>query len=250
MDILVILFSLLFGFIYINSLRKYLSLITLIPRGNPASCVAWTLSFELCFYLLLSLTFISNKIWNYCVVLWMYLIILYNYIFLSEIQFNKYSFINIFMSTYNIEFILGFLLAKLIIREVKLNIIYCSTFFAIICFLFFYFKNLHIEIFKFSINLIFALISFLLIHTSFSYFSKKFNNINVLLLIGNVTCSIYLVNNLLEMIFYIIYPKINALTGVILSLFVALTLSSCTGYFYYVIFEKKIMNWVKLKLIK
>ena len=236
-----------------NSNREIslLSSITLIPEGNPALSVAWTLSFELCFYILFSITFISNKIWNFFVGLWMCLILICNYTFLSEIQLIKFPVISTFISTYNIEFILGFILAKLIIREVKVNIFYCSTFFVIMLFLIFYYKGLNIEFFKFSINIIFALVSFILIYTSIIYFNKKIKNTNIFMLIGNATYSIYLVHNPLQMILYRIYPKINSITSLLFSLLLALLLlSSIGGYIYYLIFEKKLIHWVKLKLIK
>ena len=71
------------------------------------------------------------------------------------------------------------------------------------------------------------------------------------MLIGNATYSSYLVHNPLQMILYRIYPKINSITSLLFSLLLALLLlSSIGGYIYYLIFEKKLIHWVKLKLIK
>ena len=47
-----------------------LTSLTLIPYGNPALSVAWTLSFELIFYLLFSISFISKKSWYWFVLIW------------------------------------------------------------------------------------------------------------------------------------------------------------------------------------
>lgn len=38
-----------------------LTSLTLLPNGNPALSVAWSLSFELCFYLLFSISFFQEK---------------------------------------------------------------------------------------------------------------------------------------------------------------------------------------------
>jgi peptidoglycan/LPS O-acetylase OafA/YrhL len=42
--------------------------LTLFPDGNPALSVAWTLTFEIIFYILFSIMFFSKKLWNYFVV--------------------------------------------------------------------------------------------------------------------------------------------------------------------------------------
>ena len=96
--------------------------LTLYPQGNPALSVAWTLTFELCFYLFFSISFYSRKIWNYFVVLWSFLILIFNYSALDSLSINQYPLFKVFFSTYNIEFILGYLLSLVIIHKIKINL--------------------------------------------------------------------------------------------------------------------------------
>ncbi len=230
-----------------NSEREISNLtsLTLLPQGNPALSVAWSLTFELCFYLLFSLSFISKKSWNYFVVLWFILIVLVNYIPLETIKPINNIFFKILLSTYNIEFILGYFLSLLIIKKQALNlkIILLILAFSIISFL--YCIVYKYELFSFSINFVFAIISFIIIYLAIVHHTKKIKKGAIMMLIGNATYSIYLVHNPLQMIVIRFLPKINSVINVFLTLFLVLIISSFIGYLYYLLFEKEAIQRIK-----
>ena len=94
-----------------------LTSLTLIPHGNPALSVAWTLSFELCFYMLFSLSFFSRKAWNFLVVFWVLSVVVFNYTSLASLAILKTPFLYVLFSPYNIEFVFGFILALFIVKK-------------------------------------------------------------------------------------------------------------------------------------
>jgi exopolysaccharide production protein ExoZ len=236
-----VLYTLFPGFSNSGRDISVLTSLTLIPYGNPALSVAWTLSFELCFYLLFSISFFSKKMWNIFVCVWLCLILMVNY---GTITFNfkEHPILRIIFSTYNFEFIFGFFLAKLVLKKIKFNLILLFCFLLLLSGMFFYFKFIDSDVFYFSMNLLFSLISFFVIYISIIYFNKKINPTNVLMMVGNATYSIYLVHNPLQMILIRIYPKINSTLNLIFALFLAIFISCLIGYIYYLIFEKKAIN--------
>ena len=227
-----------------------LTSLTLIPFGHPALSVAWTLSFELCFYLLFSISFFSKKGWKYFLFFWMLSVVVFNYTELSNLQLVKNPFCAILFSTYNIEFVLGYLIAQLITKKIKFRLFYLVLSFVISSSFFLYCHYFKIILFKSSINLLFSLVTFLVIYTAIVYFNKRMKKNALFMLIGNATYSIYLIHNPLQMILIRFYPKINSLLSIFIVLVLSMSLSSFIGYIYYSIFEKKIMNIVKSKVLK
>jgi peptidoglycan/LPS O-acetylase OafA/YrhL len=227
-----------------------LTSLTLIPDGNPALSVAWTLSFELCFYILFSISFFSRKAWNYFVLIWLLAIIVFTYSPISSMSFLKKPFFRMVFSTYNIEFILGFFLALLIVRKIKLNFI--LVFFALIISLisFFYCTFSRLYVFNFDMNLLFSIGAFFIIYIAISYYNFKINKTAVMMMLGNATYSIYLVHNPLQMILIRLFPNVSSVSGVIVILILVLVFSGIFGYLYYLVFEKKVINGIKSKLIK
>jgi peptidoglycan/LPS O-acetylase OafA/YrhL len=223
-----------------------LTSLTLIPDGNPALSVAWTLTFEMFFYIVFCISFLSKKAWNYFVVFWCVIIIYFNY---TETNlFNQQnSFMKILLSTYNLEFILGYILACLIITKVKIKPIF--LWFSLLLFLsiFIFLKLKKIGYFYFDLNLIFVCVSFIIIYISILY-DKKLNKKAIMMLIGNATYSIYLVHNPLQMIVIRMLPKINSQISSVLTLLLVILLSVSVGYLYSFIFEKKLISIIKAKL--
>ncbi|TBX66365.1 acyltransferase [Flavobacterium silvisoli] len=224
-----------------------LTSLTLIPHGNPALSVAWTLSFELCFYLLFSVSFFSRKIWNYLVLVWVVSVLLFNYTSLHSLTFLNNPFIQVLLSPYNIEFVLGYLLALIIIKGIKINKLLGLLFVFFAFAVFGYLKFYNLQVFSFSINLVFAAAVFGMIYIAIVYFNKKINKKALMMMIGNATYSIYLIHNPLQMIVLRFYPKITTSVSLILALFLVLFLSSLMGYCYYLVFEKRAINFVKSK---
>jgi len=222
-----------------------LTSLTLIPDGNPALSVAWTLTFELCFYLLFSISFWSRKSWNYFVIFWFTLIVLFNYTALESLQLFKNPLFRILFSPYNIEFILGFLLASLIIngKRINLNIIFLSLSISTVSFL--YCISNKLTFFYFSSHFLFAIATFLIIYLGIVYYPKKIDNLSTMMLIGNASYSIYLIHNPLQMLLIRIYPKINSSIGFTFALLLVLIITSLLGYLYYFLFEKKAIQSIK-----
>ncbi len=227
-----------------------LTSLTLIPYGNPALSVAWTLSFELCFYLLFSLSFFSKKVWNGFVFVWFMAIIIFTYSPLSSLQFLKIPIFRILFLPYNIEFILGFLLALVIINKIKLNLF--LVIFALVLFFstFLYCTVNHFNFFKFDLNMLFALGIFLFIYIAISNCNLKIKSTAILMMVGNASYSIYLTHNFLQMILIRLLPKINLIVSLIAALILVLTFSCIVGYGYYLLFEKKATEIIKSKLVE
>jgi peptidoglycan/LPS O-acetylase OafA/YrhL len=247
---MLLVYTLLPGFSNGNRDISILTSLTLIPYGNPALSVAWTLSFELCFYLLFSISFYSKKIWNYFVMVWFASIIIFTYSSFSSVQYLMNPFFGMLFSSYNIEFILGFLLALVIIRKIQVDLILGVLLLIVFFLSFLYCIFNHLNIFKFDVNLLFALMAFLSIYMAISYCNFKIKSTALMMMVGNATYSIYLIHNPLQMILIRWYPKITSIVSLIVALIVVLILSSVVGYGYYLIFEKKTMNIMKSKLIK
>jgi exopolysaccharide production protein ExoZ len=247
---LLLLYTLFPSFSNSNRDISVFTSLTLIPFGNPALSVAWTLSFELCFYLLFSISFFSKKMWNVFILLWLILILLFNYTLLSNIKFLEYPIFRVLFSTYNIEFILGYILAIVILKKIifKLNIGFVVLLLLVSAFL--YLKFINYTFFNFSINFLFSILSFWAVYISIVYFNKKIKTTSVFMMIGNATYSIYLVHNPLQMIFIRVYPKINSTLTLIFALFLVVVFCCIIGYMYYLLFEKKAIALVKNSLFK
>jgi len=227
-----------------------LTSLSLYPIGNPALSVAWTLTFELSFYLLFSISFYSRKLWNYFIVLWIVLILIFNYSSLNNLQIKRYPLFKIFFSTYNIEFILGYLLSLIIIHKIKIRLQHQLLGLLTLAALFVYPIFLSIKTTDFHSNYLFSGILFFLLYNAIIIFNKKINKNLILMHVGNASYSIYLVHNPIQMIVLRFYPKINSILTIIISLLVVLFISSLFGYLYYLIFEKKCMELIKSKITK
>lgn len=245
-----IVYYLLPGFSNGNREISQLTSLTLIPYGNPALSVAWTLSFELCFYLLFSFSFFSKRTWNCFVFLWFLGIIIFNYYAFSSLLFLKNSLFRIVISPYNFEFILGFVFALLVVQKIRLPIIPVFSVLLLALMSFFYCIFTHLKLFAFDVNLLFAIVAFLSIFIVTSVRNFKINKESVLMLVGNATYSIYIIHNPLQMILTRFFPKINSIVSVIVALVLALIFSCVLGFGYYLVFKKKAIHLIKSKLIK
>jgi len=223
--------------------------LTLFPSGNPALSVAWTLTFELFFYLVFGISFFSRKAWNYFVLLWALSILLFNYTSLQHIAIIQSPILNLFLSPYNIEFILGYLLSLIIIHNVKIRAGYLFVIFSLLFFLFIRFRNLKYPTIDFYMNYLFSCMAALILYFVINRFRNKINENSIMMLVGNASYSIYLIHNPLQMLIIRLFPKINSIPSLILSLALVVFLSSIFGYLYYLTFEKKCMNFIRSKII-
>jgi peptidoglycan/LPS O-acetylase OafA/YrhL len=97
---MLIIYTLLPGFSNGNRDISLLTSLTLIPDGNPALSVAWTLSFELCFYLLFSISFYSKRAWNFFIFVWFTFILIFTYFPFTTCKIIDNPFFKILFSTY------------------------------------------------------------------------------------------------------------------------------------------------------
>jgi peptidoglycan/LPS O-acetylase OafA/YrhL len=213
--------------------------ITLFPVSNPALSVAWTLSFEMMFYILFGLSFFSKKLWNCFIIFWLLAIIEFNYI--NPVDYGNF----IFLSPYNFEFMLGYVISVLFIKkrfiDKNTGIILVMLFFIITCIV----KYYEIDLLLFAGNLLFSLFVFFLIYLFIIYYNKSYNNRSIFMLLGNASFSIYLIHNpLLSFIARFMPVKNNSIAGLCEFIFVVI-ICCITGYFYYYIFENKTLNRVK-----
>jgi peptidoglycan/LPS O-acetylase OafA/YrhL len=234
-----------------NSTREIslFTTLTLFPSGNPALSVAWTLTFELLFYCVFSISFFSRKAWNCFVLLWALSILLFHYTSIQSIAITQSPILNMFLSPYNIEFILGYLLSWIIIHNIKIRSKYLVVIFTLLFFLFLNFRNFKFTTLDFYLNYLFSCMALLILYLVISRFTKKVEENSIMMLVGNASYSIYLIHNPLQMLIIRLFPKINSLPSLMLSLALVLFLSSIFGYLYYLTFEKKCMNFIKSKII-
>jgi peptidoglycan/LPS O-acetylase OafA/YrhL len=226
-----------------------LTSLTLIPNGNPALSVAWSLSFELCFYILFSISFFSRRVWYYFLIIWSYFIITVNYFSLDSIRYSNNSFLTILFSVYNIEFILGYLLALLLFKKYVVNLKLILLVLSILIVCFFYCIAYQYSLFYFSINFLFVLISFIFIYLAVVYCTKKIKKTAIFMYIGNASYSIYLIHNPLQMIIVRFIPKINTFLSATFALIFVLIIASSIGYLYYLLFEKRAILRIKKMLV-
>lgn len=225
---------------------SYITSLTLFPNGFPALGVAWTLVFELMFYLLFSITFFSKKVWNWFLIVWLLLIVYNN--FIVDVISDQKTFLNVFLSMYNLEFIMGYFLSILIIKKIKWNYVLVVSIFMLFTILSLILKYNKMILFKFSDHIFIGIVSFLLIYISITFFNPKLKQSSVFMMIGNATFSIYLIHNPLKVILIKLCPHVETLFGNIVVLFFVTICCLIAGYIYYLIFEKYFMNMVKSKI--
>ena len=196
-----------------------LTSLTLFPFGETALVVAWTLVFEVFFYIIFSVNFFSSKVWNVFVSFWVVGIILVNY--LGIITNNV--FLNLIFNLYNLEFILGFFVAILIKKEIKFNVNLTVFFLLLLLGCFVWLRANQFEFFKFSSNLFIAFSCSVLVYLSVNVWNWKINQKNILMLIGNSSYSLYLTHTLFFGIMFRLIPVAKSKSVAVLEFFVSVT---------------------------
>lgn len=189
------MFLLYYWFPTISNSDRSVSLVTslfLIPHGNPALSVAWTLVFEMFFYIIYSLNFFSRKLWYTILTIWIIGIVS---VAVSSINFES-PFLQIIYSPYNLEFILGVFAAYLVRNQFFSKI---SRFALMIpgsvFIIFLLMKYFEFSLFAFSQNLIFALSAAGFVVVGINVFTKKIRERNLWMLLGNssYSCIYYII---------------------------------------------------------
>lgn len=234
----------------VSNSDRSVSLLTslfLIPHGNPALSVAWTLVFEMFFYIIYSLNFFSRKLWYAILVLWISGIVGVAVLQVSPTN----AFLKIIFNLYNLEFILGVFVAYLVRNHIftrvgKWSLVIPGAVFLI----FLLMKYYDVSLFSFSQNLIFTLAAAGFVVVGIKFFNRKMSTWNVWMLLGNSSYSLYLLHNPLQSILVRIVPAVNHQWVILTELLIVIFLCCFISYFYYLTFEKHIMTFVKNKLEK
>lgn len=225
-----------------------LTSLTLIPNGAPALSVAWTLVYEMLFYTLFFISFISKKAWHWFLLIWT-LAILFS-LRMPNAGESVQTFTGVILNKYNLEFISGYLLCLVIRANIKLNKYFVFLLTAIVFGIFLYLKYQGIYLFYFFQNAVFALVCLLLIYSSITYFNIKLRKRNLLMIVGNATFSIYLIHNPLQAFLTRFLSKHSAGLSIGFELVIVMIVCCIIGYFYSRIFEVYFMGMIKKKLDK
>ncbi|WP_140937936.1 acyltransferase family protein [Sphingobacterium lumbrici] len=208
-----------------------LNSLTLFPIGKPALSVAWSLSYEMFFYLIFIVCILSRKWFHILVFLWSALI------FISlgmDIKLNSFL-----LSFYILEFFIGYALAYGIIFDKRYVYFVILTLTAIVN----YFILPH-PVFNITIALAFSL----LIFVSINFRNFRLYNTNIFMLIGACSYSVYLLHNPLQAFLVRKLTFIPTEYVIIVVMLVVLACSLVAGYIYYRIFEKNLTKKVLEKL--
>lgn len=221
-----------------------LTSIFLIPHGNPALSVGWTLVFEMFFYIIYSLNFFSIKLWYISLIAWVSAILA---VYIFNVQ-SENKFLSVVLSWYNIEFIFGVFVAYLLKNNYLKAISKAFVFVPILLFAsFIYLKVNDISYFPFSQNLLFALSAAGFVFFGVQHFNKKISNRNILMLLGNSSFSLYLLHNPMQSFLVRWVPKVESQFLLLLELMIVILICCVISYFYYLIFEKYLISLLKKK---
>lgn len=234
----------------VNREISALTSLTLLPDGNPALSVAWTLTFEIVFYLVFGLSFLSRRCLNYFFISWSLGIILIQILIHFDVTEVNSPFLNLICSLYNLEFILGYLLSILVINDLncKKAVLYAFAFFFLTLYIYsFCYK---IELFKFYLNTIFSLFVFSILLLSITKYNISLKRQSLFMIIGNSSYSIYLLHNPIQSQIIKLFTKLKFEFNPYMLLLLIIVVSVSFGYVYYIFFEKYLTIKVKKIILK
>jgi exopolysaccharide production protein ExoZ len=220
-----------------------LTSLTLFPHGSPALSVAWTLTYEMMFYILFVLCLINKKLWNLFIIFWTVSIIVVNVYYMeitSHIPILRHLF-----SFYNVEFILGYILGRIFLKNYIIRKDYIIALIIVSTVFLIHGKYFAIYTPDLILNLLFSIAAFGIVYYFLTYRNKTIPKKNIFMLIGNATYSIYLVHNILISLINRFLPLSNS--TFIYMLYISITFIICLiiGYVYYWIFEVRAMSIAK-----
>lgn len=120
LPISILMLSLYFVFPGVSNGERNISVLTsltLLPHGTPALGIAWTLTFEILFYILYSLNFIRKNFWYIFMFIWAGLVVA----FLSIGDNFNGAFLKLFLSPYILEFLFGVVTAYFLMKYKSSN---------------------------------------------------------------------------------------------------------------------------------
>jgi exopolysaccharide production protein ExoZ len=206
----------------------------LIPiPGNTALSVAWTLVYEMFFYVVFVSWFLSRRLFASIIVVWLMFILYANLVIDFDTLTGFFGFIG---SYYNIEFMLGMALAIVYRRKWIRKRIAALLMVIGIAMMAFFVQD------KFFVHLLIGLFFTLLVGISLNSPLDRISESNLWMIIGNASYSIYLIHNLLISVFLRLPGlKFNfVITGIVVFFICVLF-----GVIYSKIFEEYFMKTVK-----
>ncbi len=240
---LLLLYHFIPSFSESNRSVSLLTSLTLLPDGNPALSVAWTLVFEMFFYIVYSLNFLSVKFWHIFLLSWIVGIVAFNALHLH----TGIPLLKNFFNLYNLEFIFGVCIAYIIKKNLKPSfLIVFSLSFGLLA-VFMFMKYFNISLFPFSQNLIFAASAGLFVILGVYYWNRPLKSSGVWMLLGNSSYSLYLLHNPLQSFFVRIVPKSLSQISIFFEFSVVIIIIIIFAYVYYWIFEKTLIPILKKK---
>ena len=215
--------------------------------------VAWTLSYELLFYVIFGLgIFLKFKGAKIIACLWLLLILLFTFIIP-----NNNAFIKFFFNPIIIEFLVGCVVAYLVRKKINFPFKITLSLAAIIFFVLynsFHMVGLvfHRDIYNVTLmSLLFGIITYMAVR--FDQRNPTFKFPFILILIGDASYSIYLSHNMFLSALTRIYAKINpnymntgylAIVCTIIFIIVVFL-----GILIHLLIEKKLLNFINKKFI-
>lgn len=234
----------------VSNSERSVSVITsifLIPHGNPALSVGWTLVFEMFFYLIYSLNFFSKKVWYVALAFWISGILLMPVL---DIKLNNVVFSLVF-NWYNLEFILGVFVAYLLKNNYFSSPSKWIILIPVILFLLFIYCKINaVSYFPFSQNLLFAISAAGFLLMGIQHFRRKIPDTNLFMRLGNSSFSLYLLHNLLQSILVRLMPKSQSQSIVFMEFMIVIAICCAVSYIYYLIFEKYCIAELKKKFAR
>lgn len=232
--------------------------ILLIPQNDyPIVGPAWTLSYELLFYLAFSLLILLKPKYSLPIVSSWLVVSLSLFIGKLINNFEVHQlYIKFLFSSYNLEFALG-LLAAYIVYKFKLKLktnhaILLLTLGIAIFSLYGVYSNTHptirnIHIITYGISSMLIIVGGALIDLR-SILKAPF----ILLYLGDASYSIYLTNKIFIPILsrIAIATKLETVVGYFLSISLVISLTVVLGCIFYSYIEKPLLNWLREKIIK
>lgn len=223
---------------------SWLTSMTLIPHGSPALSVAWTLIYEMMFYIIFTIWFITRRGFSYFIVIWSLMILDRNY-FHFFIDKNHESIVwSYLFSFYNLAFILGHLIARLYMKTREsskslLGIGIGLTFFVL------YLRWVDLLLFPHAYNFLMFICFGLMIWGSLSIDMRKLNKRDLFMILGNASYSIYLIHNPLISILVRVFPRSDNLIIAILAFIFVFLLCCLSGIIYSKVFEEFLLKKIK-----
>jgi exopolysaccharide production protein ExoZ len=225
---------------------SFLSSILLLPdTTGPALNVAWTLIYEILFYLIFTIYFISGRIFFIFIVSWV--IVIFANIYLTGLPQNSYdtpsNWSTHLISPINLEFILGMItayLTKKIPRQFGMPIFLLGLL-SFILFLFWPFALVFRPLFALTFAII-VLGSVLL------EWQGKLKSPQWLIKLGDASYSIYLVHNPLISVSNRLTAHSFGSTNYTLAILAGILFSIFVGYLYHLIVEKPLTKFFHKKL--